>query len=597
MKQVFTILSLLILAGGPTPLRGEDFRIEWLSGRSVQSLKFVAGADTVQLCPIGQKKRCLALPRGATASCARSGTSLLCKATNTIRQFQNFTATSPTLFQVEAASSKSGKSEARRAGQARNAEIRSTVAGTRIVLVLDLENYVAGVLTGEAGILRSPPALEGMAIVARTWALRSRGRHRLTGFDFCSLTHCQVFSFPSDSGGTLPASIALALHQTRGKVLKYSGQLIDVYFSADCGGMTEAAGEIWSDRDAPYLTSIRDPYCAGSEHSSWRQTLALATVGKIVRTEIGLPMRAPLRDLRIDTQDASGRARTLLLEGGSPQRIDANEFRYAVNRRLGWNTLKSNLYTVERSGESLIFTGRGLGHGVGLCQAGAERMGQLNMDSEKILAAYFPGTTLGDTAPLKSSDPILSSEHFELVFPEGQQGLVDESLHALESARSQFEGQLGPLPAKIRVETFATMTDFIRASGQPGWVAASTDGVSISLQPLSTLKRKGILTSTLRHELAHLAIHRQRSPKVPRWFEEGMVVYLTKEPVTYKSGFDFRGRSLEECISKPRSEAEMKAAYARALDRIRTLARERGEAAIWQILRQPSEDDIRRIKN
>ena len=223
-------------------------------------------------------------------------------------------------------------------------------------------------------------------------------------------------------------------------------------------------------------------------------------------------------------------------------------------------------------------------------------MGQLQIGREKILATYFPGAALADNDPLASSDPVLSSEHFELVFPDGQQSLVDESLHALEKARSEFDPHLGALPAKIQVETFATTADFVRASGQPGWVAASTDGVSILLQPLSTLKRKGILASTLRHELAHLAIHRQRSPKVPRWFEEGFVLFLTNEPVTDKPGFNFRGRSLEECVSKPRSEAEMKAAYAVAANRVHMRAHRQGEAPLWQILREPSEDDIRWLK-
>ena len=76
-----------------------------------------------------------------------------------------------------------------------------------------------------------------------------------------------------------------------------------------------------------------------------------------------------------------------------------------------------------------------------------------------------------------------------------------------------------------------------------------------------------------------------------------MVLFLTNEPVTYKTGFDFRGRSLEECISKPRAEAEMKAAYALALHRVHMRAHRQGEAPLWQILTQPSEDDIRWLKN
>jgi hypothetical protein len=122
-------------------------------------------------------------------------------------------------------------------------------------------------------------------------------------------------------------------------------------------------------------------------------------------------------------------------------------------------------------------------------------------------------------------------------------------------------------------------------------VAASNDGQSIQLQPLRLLKQEGILDSTLRHELAHLIVRRLRAPQVTRWFEEGLVLYLTGEQP--QVGAPLTGRSLEEAIVRPRSEAEMKAAYARALERVRELARRRGEAALWQVLQQPSAADLR----
>lgn len=219
-------------------------------------------------------------------------------------------------------------------------------------------------------------------------------------------------------------------------------------------------------------------------------------------------------------------------------------------------------------------------------------MGQLGISGNKILATYFPGTALADTSPVAESDPILSSEHFTLAFPDSQQSWADKTLDGLEVARRDLESHLGEFPAKVKVETFATTADFVRASGLPGWAAASTDGKSILLQPLSTLKRKGILDSTLRHELGHLAIHRLRSPKVPRWFEEGMVLFLTGEKVAPTSPPDLEGRDLEQCISHPRSEAEMKAAYSVALKRVARLAGEHGQAALWKTLESPSENDL-----
>jgi len=602
VKREFVILYILLAVGGPPALRGDDFRIEWISGKPIEALKFGAGTNILRLCSTAHPKRCILVQPRGWARCARSAGFIICNAAGVKQESQSFVATSASGFHLEATFPKPAKTEVRRSGQARAvpvraAEVQATPKGLRVVLPVDLETYVAGVLTGEAGTMRSPPALCAMAVVARTWALRWRGRHRREGFDFCSLTHCQVFNLPTETENSVPTAISRAVQETRGKVLKYHGQLIDVYFSADCGGITEAAADVWPDRAAPYLRSITDPYCSGSEHSSWQQTLSLATVSAILHDNMGVRFRGPLRDLKVEQRDASGRAHTLRLESNTAPRVDANEFRYPVDRRLGWNTIKSNLYTLQRRGDSLVFTGHGLGHGVGLCQAGAEQMGQRNISSEKILATYFPGATVSEMAPVAGNDPILSSEHFQLVFPDNQEPWANKTLNALEAVRREMENWAGALPAKVRVETFATTPDFIHAANQPSWVAASTDGIFIELQPLSTLDRKGILVSTLRHELAHLAVHRERAPGIPHWLEEGLVLYLTGEQVSGDSRFDFRGRTLEESISKPRSEAEMKAAYALSLSRVRNLARERGQAALWQVLKHPSASDIRWLKN
>jgi stage II sporulation protein D len=472
-------------------------------------------------------------------------------------------------------------------------EIRPSRSGLIVVVPTDLESYVAGVLAGEAAILRSLAARQAMAILARTWAMRWRGRHGAEGFDFCSLTHCQVFRAP-DVGAVREPPLQQAVRETQGEILQFNGELVDPYFSADCGGLTEAAGNVWPDRARAYLVSIHDPYCAGSEHASWQRALPLEEAEKILRTDMHVPLRGPLTNVTIAKIDSSGRAQILLVEAGMARQIDANEFRYAANRRLGWATLKSNLYTIGLRGDSLIFSGRGLGHGVGLCQAGAEQMGRMGYSTQQILAYYFPGTRV---APLSTNeaDPIASSEHFEIVFPATQQEWVQQTLETLERTRRELGARADVISGRVRVRTWDTTLEFLRATGQPGWAAATNDGASIALQPLSLLKRKGILETTLRHELTHLVVHRSRASSVPHWYEEGLVLYLTREHIEPLRNELSLGRNLEEAISKPRSEAEMKAAYALALERVQKIKAERGEEALWRILQDPSAKDLHRL--
>jgi stage II sporulation protein D len=586
------LLAVLSVAGALAPLRAEEFRVELFSGKIAARLTFEAGTDVVRICAGSGQPRCLVMRPRATAHCAPVVAGMRCASTERAEEFPSATATSSVPFRVEFTLRKSGEVASVASVTLLKANVVRTGRGLRVIAPVDLETYVRGVLAGEAATLKSPPALAAMAVLARTWAVRSRGRHGALGFDFCSLTHCQFFRLPSESENVNSRAATEAVSKTAGLVLKYHGQLVDPYYTAHCGGVTEAAGDVWPDRAAPYLPSVRDPYCVRSRQTSWEQTLSLEALAAILRQRLGVALDGPLRDLVVEQKNASGRARWLTVVGASTRRIDANEFRYAVNRQLGWNTLKSNLYTVQRRGDQLVFTGRGLGHGVGLCQAGAEQMGQMGIGYEKILAHYFPGATV-ERLEASGTARILSSEHFELIFPASQEAWVAETLQALEKSRQQLGSRAEVLPARIRVRTWETTGEFIRASGQPGWVAASNDGHSIQLQPLRLLKRKGILDSTLGHELTHLVVRRLRAPQVPRWFEEGLVLYLIGEQPGPVAGATLLGRDLEQAIIRPHSEAEMKAAYARALERVRELARRRGEAALWQVLQQPSADDLR----
>ena len=478
--------------------------------------------------------------------------------------------------------------------------------GSRQITV-DLDTYVEGVLAGEASVLKNRAALQAMAILARTWALRYRGRHRAQGFDFCSLTHCQAFRWLADSGGRYPAPIIEAVLSTRNRVLKYRGQLADPYFTADCGGMGEAAANLWPDRDLPYLPSIADPYCRASAHADWRREIALGPLTAVLRDELKLPVGRVQR-VSVARRDSSGRVSTLEVLANARFSIDANEFRYAVGRKLGWDILKSNLYTVEREGDAFVFWGHGLGHGVGLCQAGADAMAGLGAGYENILAHYFPGTTLGEigervtppVAPASSAnssrDPIASSEHFELSYPESQKPWVSHVLSQLENWRRILAEHANPGGGRVCVQTWDTTEEFIHATGEPGWVGGSSDGNSIFLQPLRTLAAKRILDATLRHELTHVVVHRARAPGVPAWFEEGLVLLLTGECVEESALKTQNSRTLGEAIAHPQSAREIRAAYARAASLVRRISAKRGQNAVWRILEQPNRDDLNQLK-
>jgi len=584
-------LALLGLVATALPARpaSPEFRIELFSGRVVKPLTIEAGQQSANLCGLKGDGPCVLLEPGQKTVCYADRL-VHCRLAAASRSFTLLTVSSAGPFRL--APSFAGADESPQVFLARQASVSVRHAGLRVITKVDLESYVSGVLIGEASTLKAPAARAAMAILARTWALRWQGRHRAQGFDFCSLTHCQVFRLPHAGQANAAHDPDKSTLETRGQVLRYHGELADPYFTACCGGMTEAAGNVWPDRAKPYLIAVRDPYCLASEHASWQRELSIESVQRVLRTDLHLPFTAPLTEFSVEKRDSSGRVLILGVVAGSTWQVNANEFRYALDRRQGWGQIKSNLYALQRHGASWVFSGHGLGHGVGLCQAGAEQMGHMGFSAEQILSNFFPGTTVS-SQPSVEPDPIASSEHFELIYPASQEPWVKQALGTLEQWRKELGARAEALPSRVRVQTWAATEEFIRATGQPGWMAATSDGQSIALEPLALLARKRILNQTLRHELTHLVVHRLCAKGVPRWFEEGLVLYLTGERIEPRTTARAPEQKLEAAIARPRSEAEMKAAYAQAVDRVRRLARRQGDRALWRVLEHPSAEDLR----
>jgi stage II sporulation protein D len=582
--KVYLPAFLLALCVTSAPAAENEFTVQLFSRDRLISVTLEAVGTPLQLCDAHANAPCRILQPRTSTDCSAEA-AIQCRARDEILRFSSLDVRSSAPFRI--AHRAVGETGAAQKFWARNLNL--TAAGGRLQLLtrLDLESYVSGVLRGEASVMPAPAARRAMAILARTWALRSEGRHQAAGFDFCSLTHCQVFRLAEAAKSGALIQIDPAAEATRGMILTYQGKPADLYFSASCGGATEAASNIWPDRAAPYLVTIHDAYCRTGSHASWSQSISSADLERVLRDSLHLATRAPLASFAVEKRDASGRATVLQVVAGGTWEIDANRFRYALDRSLGWQQIKSNLYTIERRGDAWTFTGHGLGHGVGLCQEGAERMAERGVSTERILATYFPGTEI--SKKVTDDDPVASSEHFELIYFASQQPWVKETLDALETWRRQLGVHASALPQRVKVQTWTSVSGFMQATGEPGWMAGASDGQSIALQPLNLLARKQILASTLRHELTHLAVHRVAAKGVPRWFEEGSVLYLSGERVDTVRADPMSSEALNEAIEHPRSEAELKSAYAQALDRVRNFAQTDGKESVWEALGKPEE--------
>ena len=250
--------------------------------------------------------------------------------------------------------------------------------GPRPVTTVPLELYIARVLAGEGEPNAPEASRQALAVAIRTYAVANLGRHGRDGFDLCDSTHCQVPRAPT----TATRRTALA---TAGQILTYNGRPAQLFYSASCGGYSESAAEVWPDADYPYLQVAPDD--VHESDPPWSLTLTLQQIERALERA---GFEGTLRDLRIDTRNTSGRAARLEVEGLKPPVIKGDEFRAAI----GYTTLRSTAFSIERLGNSVRFTGRGFGHGVGMCVIGASRRAARGESMQAILAQYYPGLQL-----------------------------------------------------------------------------------------------------------------------------------------------------------------------------------------------------------
>ena len=288
----------------------------------------------------------------------------------------------------------------RPAGTSRPVSVRVQVReGTRLVVrEIPLEDYVAATALSEVHPDANDPAAADMfavqAVIARTYALANRGRHGKDGFDLCSTTHCQLYE-PSRLATSRWAAVAReAVARTSGKLLWFAGAPASAVFHADCGGRTSSAAAVWGGAAPAYLCGTKDDGPARDAHVEWTFQVPAAALRRALDDDPRTAVGAQLDRIEVAGRDAAGRAELITLRGTHTFVVRGEIFRDAVVRAMGAKSIRSTLFTVRRTRDGFLFSGKGYGHGVGLCQAGAMARLRAGQTPEEVLSHYFPGTTV-----------------------------------------------------------------------------------------------------------------------------------------------------------------------------------------------------------
>jgi len=265
-------------------------------------------------------------------------------------------------------------------------DVRET--GNRIAVVneLPLEEYVAATLGAEIYPGWDGEVLRAQAVVARTYALHERARHRNGDFDLRATTASQRYGgLDAES-----ASVLAATRATAGEVLVYDGAPILAVFHAASGGRTASAEEVW--REArPYLRPVAvEGEDDVAPDTYWRASVPASALARALGArgrEVGA-----VESVEVAERSESGRARVVRVVGSLGTATIAGT---ALRAALGEDLLRSTLFDVRPAARgAFLFVGSGRGHGVGLSQWGAFAMAAQGAGYRAILARFYPGTSL-----------------------------------------------------------------------------------------------------------------------------------------------------------------------------------------------------------
>jgi stage II sporulation protein D len=222
--------------------------------------------------------------------------------------------------------------------------------------------------------------------VARTYAAYHRLISAGKPFHILASTAHQQFA------GRVPRESRIwnAVNETTAQVLLWEGEVFPAFYHTESGGYTEDPRTVFAARNMPALKPVRCEFSAGSPHFYWNLDVRLSEISDVLRrNDVNV---GAISAIEITERTPSLRAAMITVHGTRTNaRLRGNDFR----RMLGYDTLKSTLFAVALDGEWARFSGRGYGHGVGMCQWGAKGMAEQGYQARQILEFFYPGTTFG----------------------------------------------------------------------------------------------------------------------------------------------------------------------------------------------------------
>jgi len=297
--------------------------------------------------------------------------------------------------------------------------------------VVDLEQYVKGVLPNEVGFRASDEVTKAFSILIRTFACGRK--HGGVGIDVCNTSCCQVYR-----GAYLENErMNKIVDSTKGQIITYQGELIRCFYNVSNGGASCSSAAAWGSTPIPYLNSVQ--LDEGEATVVWSHSFTKNELFAYLKERPAFSsLKGGIASVEIVEKDPLGSdyvtafaatdiyGNTVTVRNAASVRgslgFDSANFaiKFSFDRKVqtaaGEKESAASVITADgietiRFGEThsvidasgsistitadrITFDGKGRGHGVGYSQMGAEQLVKQGYDYKYTIAFYFPGTEI-----------------------------------------------------------------------------------------------------------------------------------------------------------------------------------------------------------
>ena len=286
----------------------------------------------------------------------------------------------------------------------------------QVINTLDIDGYVKSVLSVELASSYSAEMLKASAVVFRTAAYKKLIDHKLRNFDVCADSHCQKYI----GCAAVSDRISNAVDAVKGIVLTYDSELIYPVYSKSCGSTTVSLKDAIG-KDIEYLKSVQTNWeMIDSVYADWKYSISPSELYNKLYNAGYTGLESSVKSITVNsrsdnsiyvtritftdilgnsvTVEGSERIRTVLdgivdsaafIVGKSGSTVSYTYYGESGEMVEGKTTLEGVV-------GNFVFSGEGIGSGVGYSLSGAQILAEQGIKYDEILTRYYQGTELSD---------------------------------------------------------------------------------------------------------------------------------------------------------------------------------------------------------